>query len=560
MRNLNASVNQTENIARKRNRKKEPKRKVAVLDLETDPFRYGRVPCPFAGGIYDGETYVDFWGDDVILQIVDYLSRLKDPLCLYAHNGGKFDWWYFSDFLSEPLMFINTRLAKARLYNHEVRDSFSILPVRLAALQKDKIDYRIFEYPLRELSKNRESIRRYLKSDCVYLFDHVVKFIDTFGQKLTMGSASWNVLTSMHDIPKMDAIDDAEFRPFYYGGRVECFESGVLKGNWKFYDINSSYPDAMKRCEHPASLNYGYPRALPDSGFYFAEIWADSDGALPIKTKFGLQFPHVENAKFFATSHEIREAENLGLLRIRKIRNVYHFQKTQSFGTFVDRCMNEKIAAQLAGDKSMRLFWKLICNAAYGKAGSNPNNYKDVRLFDDRDALFAANANIDKVEQQWRDAGRFGQRVLAERPVTQKHYLNVAMAASITSAARAHLMRAKHNATRPVYCDTDSMVCEHLDMPLHETEIGAWKLEAEADEICIAGRKLYVAFKNGVCVKGAAKGVGVRVKPEDAGIDPRLLREVALGNPTGEIGIQAPSLTVGKPARFQKRTLAKTAK
>lgn len=533
-------------------------KKVAALDLETDPFKFGRVPCPFAGGIYDGETYVDFWGDDCVLQIVDYLAHRKEPLCLYAHNGGKFDWWYFSDFLNDPLMFINTRLVRAQLMHHEVRDSFSILPVPLSAMQKDKIDYSTFEFDERNKHANRKRILRYLKSDCVYLYDNVTRFIETFGQTLTMGSASWRVLTSMHEVPKMSAEDDAEIRPFYFGGRVECFESGNLRDSFKLYDINSSYPDVMKRCQHPASINCDYPRRLPDSGVYFAEIIADSDGALPIKIKGSLRFPHVRNETFYACSHEIHEAENLGLLRIKKIRNVFHFHKTQNFAAFVDRCMNEKIAAEMAGDKSMRLFWKLICNAAYGKGGSNPDNYRDVRLFETRESMFSENDAIENIERRWTHCGNFGSRILADRPVEHRNFLNVAMAASITSAARAHLLRALHRATRPVYCDTDSIICTALDMPHHPTKVGAWKLEAEADEISIAGKKLYAAFKRGQCVKGAAKGVGIRVKNEGHGIAPELLRQIADGVPSDEIGIEAPSLTLGKTARFQKRTLART--
>lgn len=533
-------------------------KKLAVLDLETDPFKFGRVPCPFAGGIYDGETYIDFWGDDCVLQIVDYLERLKTPLCIYAHNGGKFDWWYFSDFLNDPLMFINTRLVKAQLGHHEVRDSFSILPVPLKAMQKDAIDYATFEYGERDKPHNKKRIRKYLQSDCVYLYENVQRFIETFGQTLTMGSASWRVLKSLHDVPKMSAADDAEIRPFYFGGRVECFESGILRDDFKLYDINSSYPDVMKRCQHPASINCDYPRRLPDSGVYFAEIVADSDGALPIKIKGSLRFPHVRNETFFACSHEIHEAENLGLLRIKKIRNVFHFHKTQNFGAFVDRCMDEKIAAELAGDKSMRLFWKLICNAAYGKGGSNPENYRDVRLFDTRDTMLAENEGIKDLTQKWLHCGDFGSRILAERPTLHKNYLNVAMAASITSAARAHLLRALHRATRPVYCDTDSIICTALGMPQHATKIGAWKLEAEANEICIAGKKLYAAFQDGRAVKGAAKGVGIRIKKDDHGIAPELLRQIADGVPSDEIGIEAPSLTLGKSARFQKRTLART--
>ena len=67
-------------------------------------------------------------------------------------------------------------------------------------------------------------------------------------------------------------------------------------------------------------------------------------------------------------------------------------------------------------------------------------------------------------------------------------------------------MRSLANATRPVYCDTDSIICESLDMPLHDSELGKWKLEAEGDQIAIAGKKLYALKQGRKYVKSAAKG------------------------------------------------------
>ena len=96
---------------------------IATLDLETDPFLHGRVPIPFAAGIYDGENYHDFWGKDCIAQMLDFLKNYPGKLLIYAHNGGKFDYWYLSHALSDPIMLIDSRIVKASLYHHEIRDS-----------------------------------------------------------------------------------------------------------------------------------------------------------------------------------------------------------------------------------------------------------------------------------------------------------------------------------------------------------------------------------------------------------------------------------------------------
>ena len=75
--------------------KKKINRLLATIDLETDPFQHGRLPKPFLSGFDDGNRVVEFWGDDCILRLVEFLATLEDPYIIYAHNGGKFDFFYF---------------------------------------------------------------------------------------------------------------------------------------------------------------------------------------------------------------------------------------------------------------------------------------------------------------------------------------------------------------------------------------------------------------------------------------------------------------------------------
>ena len=117
--------------------------------------------------------------------------------------------------------------------------------------------------------------------------------------------------------------------------------------------------------------------------------------------------------------------------------------------------------------------------------------------------------------------------------------------ASITGAARAELMMAVYHADRPIYCDTDSVVCRNLDMPKHPTELGAWKLETVANESAIARKKLYALFQDGKVVKQASKGV--RLTAEQ-------IRSVCMGN-TVVWEADAPTINIAGIQTFMRREI-----
>ncbi|HEX2999853.1 MAG TPA: hypothetical protein VHR86_06415, partial [Armatimonadota bacterium] len=82
-----------------------------------------------------------------------------------------------------------------------------------------------------------------------------------------------------------------------------------------------------------------------------------------------------------------------------------------------------------------------------------------------------------------------------QKPSPSFRYNNVGTAASITGAARAVLLAAIQNASTPIYCDTDSIVCAGLDgVDMHKSRLGAWDLEDEYSELIINGKKLYAVW------------------------------------------------------------------
>lgn len=510
-------------IEPKEYKKRAMNKRVCVLDTETDPFAHGAHIAPFCLGFYDGEVYRQFWGDDCITQFFDCLDDdyVGDDLVIYAHNGGRFDFMFFLDHLdvgTQP-MFINSRMVSAKMHGKEFRDSYAILPVALSAYQKDEVDYSTFTRDKRE--RHKSSILAYLKNDCLYLFDIVTMFLDLFGDRLTIGSTALPLLHSFHGYERMSERDDVFFRQFYYGGRVQCFETGIIESpkGVKVYDVNSMYPRVMRDYQHPVGKEYFIRNEITPLTA-FAKIEATSKGALPQKQADGsLGFP-IGRGVFCATGHEIRAATELGLLKIHRVSCGIQFKQNASFAEFVDTYYAKRLemkarvkAAKERGEfdneaTALEIFYKLILNSAYGKFAQDPRKYKTFAITDgpkpdDQRPLCepdnpetAHGWELDTLNDNWTiwrcpsgttDKGTKSARYFGS-------FRNCATAASITGAARADLLRGLAKCKRPIYCDTDSIICESLDADIDPSRLGAWKLEMTGNRVAIVGKKTYAVF------------------------------------------------------------------
>lgn len=540
------------------------KLRLATADFETDPFVYGRPPVPFSWGLYDGSTYVDYWGDDCQQKFIDYLADLDEPLLIYFHNGGGFDFWYLIWWMEENAKILDGKIVKGNIGPHELRDSFKILPFPLAQYQKDKIDYTRLERNVR--NKHKSEILKYQKSDCVYLYDLVSAFHDNFGNKLTVGGASMTWLQELCPFDKIPATDegaaiDAELRKFYFGGRNQCFKTGVIKGNYKIFDMNSNYLCSMNDYKHPSRLDMTVTteNARIKSGTMFATIKAKNEGALPMRLKDGSLNFDVEDGIFHTTIHEIEAGQDTGTLKIEKVLATYDFLTKETFAPFVQKVHAEREASKQAGDKARDIAWKYVGNSAYGKTAQNPENYKDWQL-----ASYPLGEpwNLEFEAYDW---------FVHSKPSMLKTFYNVAIGASITGGARAMLLRGLSNSDDPLYCDTDSIICKNLTgVPFDDKKLGAWKNEGEGDCIAIAGKKLYAVFAAGQhgascattkgssvcdcgnCIKKASKGG--KISGEE-------IRAIASGaKPWIEHASPAPNFKLDGTVHFTKRRFAATAK
>lgn len=491
------------------------KLRLAVLDLETDPFLHGRVPQAFAAGFMTETGYVDFWGDDAAQQLIAHVEGLRDRYLIYAHNGGHFDFFYLFAGIQNPVTIIGGRIVKARfLDRHWLQDSFSIMPVKLAKFGgKIDIDYQKFERARR--NRNKAEIRTYLREDCAVLLKAVTRFEETFGRQLTVGSTAMKEIQKIYSFARLPMTLDAMFRPFYYGGRVQCFRFGDLRGDWRVIDRNSMYPTVMVEDQHPINCEFDELDQLPDdpAAVYFAEIEATSKGALPVRDEHGgINFPHGRG-KFLACSHEINAGRDLKLLDVHSVSWCAQAQETTTFEDFVFHYYAMRKACEAAGDRHGAEFCKFMLNSGYGKFGTDIANFKDW--------LIARPGDWTEAALRAEGWGMDGQAAtdepmpystcpafeLYDRPAAgaEGRQYDVTVAASITSAARANLLRALQRADQAVYCDTDSIICRSADLPMGP-RLGDWKIEAQGDRVVIAGKKLYAVAQGKKWLKVRSKG------------------------------------------------------
>lgn len=478
---------------------------IYTMDFETDPFHFGVIVKPFACGLYDGSDFTSVWGPNCADSMVKILAK-KPAGIVYMHNGGKFDIFFLLKHLNPKMVVINGRIVECSIGAHTFRDSYAILPIPLRAYKKDDIDIAKLESSVRE--ENKREILDYLRGDCVYLHELVTSFRDEFGDYLTIGSAAMKQLQKFHPVERAPKqLDDLIRKEYFFGGRVECFQSGLIKTPFKIYDVNSMYPHVMKSVLHPIDIGCEVSKWI-DQKTQFIRVEGQQIGpygVFPFREKAGLTFKK-EYGIFHITIHEWIAAEENGWFKAHKIHKTYGFETLVCFDEFVDHFFSARQRTKKSGEVAKNLFYKLILNSAYGKFAQNPDNFMDWQITRGDQKL---NSTEGWREHTFHDIND-GYTIWSKPTIRKKGcYYNVAVGASITGAARAVLIRALKNTENAIYCDTDSIICREVRANLSEIELGAWKLEATGDRVAIAGKKLYAAFNGDECVKKATKGARI---------------------------------------------------
>lgn len=540
-------------------------RAFAVIDSETDPFLKGRIPEPFVWGFYDGYEFRHYTHDTVHSLIKD-ISEKK--IIVYAHNGGRFDYHFLLPYMEayDHIKIINGRLAQFFIDKAEFRDSFNILPVALKkfelvdahgeTIKKQEFDYSLMEKEERYKPETWESIIDYLRDDCVTLYEAIKQFQSEYGRHLTQAGAAmaqWKKISKIN-IPKSTGDYFEKFKPYYYGGRVQCFRHGIIESDFSVFDINSAYPYAMLSL-HPYGLDYveeSESGVIRENGFY--RIRARSMGAYPYREKTGLAFPDDgEIREFNITGWELQAAIDTGTAGNPEILSCIYHLETQSFSEYIEHFYQKRLTAKATGDSAGDLFAKLLMNSLYGKFGANPENYAEYVICPSSDM-----EELLKPDNDFKMSGELGPWLLGERGLEDEEmrYYNVATAASITGYVRAYLWRAicSTGIDNVLYCDTDSIAtCDTGDSLDTGKELGKWKHEGEFDRAGIAGKKMYI-FRG---KKRGNKPREYKTASKGVKLTNAQLWKVAGGTPV-IYEPENPTFSVHAPPRFVSRKITLT--
>ncbi len=563
---------------------------IATCDCETDPFLHGRIGRPFIWGYFDGKKFLVFDSTDAFVEFIK-----TKRITLYAHNGGKFDFMFLLAYIGETTaQIINGRIVAMKLGDAELVDSYAAIPEALGDIKKDKIEYWKMEVECRV--EHRAEIVSYLRGDCVYLYELMATYRKIGGKKKTIASNALAHAKKLGvDIGTTNHRFDQNYRPFYYGGRTECFRPGTHK-NISVFDIKSSYPNAMMHY-HPTGSrmhrrdDFGkLTREEIERSFIVLTCFAD--GCFPYRTDTseGLKFPKEHN-EYHVTGWEYLAAKDLGLIDDEKILEVRYTDDKITFRPYVLHWYDYKNAHPKKQFPIEYAIGKRFMNSLYGKAAQNPERYHDYKIVADDAPLpckkpipdakgkcrvcgFAEldhgwmfytsfeGKRFDRRESLWRYQYRFGVEWEA-KPL----YKNVATGASITGFARAKLLRAAHTVgiEHIIYCDTDSLVVDQFadtSVLPQSDKIGDWELEISRAPIGhFCGKKLYAITtdpakkcgcesRNGQCEKHKVVTKGGRLTYKE-------MEKLASGE---EVFYEpaAPSFSLARGIKFVDRTFRRT--
>lgn len=540
--------------------------KIAVIDFETDPFDpKTKAPVyPFVAELYAPEIgSVVIWEENLdafIDAVISAIENLPDEYIVYAHNGGKFDYMFLMHKLRGKVTFKGRGLMSAKIGRHEIRDSFHIIPEKLAAYRKEEFDYS--KNTKAKRAKHKAEILEYLHSDCVYLHDIVAEFNKRYGNKVSIGQAAASLLRAEYkDIQFIHENTDAKLRKYFFGGRVECIAgAGEFLDKYKLYDVNSMYPDVMANKRHPIGCDYEVWHKEPDENTAFVSLRCFSDMAFPTRSENGSTIFPAAYGEYNVTIHEYTTAKQLGIISDVEILACVDNNRFTDFSRFIlplySGRQNVKAELKKLRDAGIQdtpewialkkddIFLKLLMNNAYGKFAQNPRRFVEWYFTDPGECPAEDGYDLD-TQMELFD--------IWKKPQTDFRFNNVGTAASITGAARSVLMYARHHAVKPIYCDTDSLIC--LDLPnveIHPTKLGAWDIEAEMSHVVIAGKKLY-GYTGANFKKPVTKCKGGQIAWEE-------LRSIAAGA-TVISEARAPTLTrYGEQNYINRRLRATTEK
>ena len=319
----------------------------------------------------------------------------------------------------------------------------------------------------------------------------------------------------IHDKANVRALE----RAGYYGGQLEAYRLGVLRGRFYQLDVTSLYPHVMHGNQFPVKLKLWNTRLgwneekppIPPSRSIAEVVLNTPTATFPMRTEQRVVFP-IGRFPTVLAGPELQYAVDHGL--VHRWGRWATYETEDIFDDFVAFFWKLKQRYEAHNDQVNRTFVKLILNSLYGKFGQLlpswemvPNRVADVRWGKWFEKKYGSSATIS-----FQGIGG----VTFRKGAPQEHPKSFpAIAAFVTAYARQHMryLRAIAGKDNVYYQAVDSLIVNDdgysrlVDAgEVADNQLGRLKLERSADQVELLGLNHYkIADKH--CIGGKKKDV-----------------------------------------------------
>lgn len=465
---------------------------------------------------------------EAMTQINQEIRRQGKEMRLIGHNVLYDLVCMFRDQLSRytDTLALTSRLIRGRIYDEyrdqkqpiSVWDSFNWSTGSLKSIGKTigypKFDGELVTHGRPLTTEERVSLVTYCCRDTEIVLEYGEKLAHEFREMFatdlgpTIAGTAAKIIHKHLEAHHEDAwvpFNESEALAAYFGGRVECFQMGDVRGELGAWDINSSYPSAM--CEeypHCASLQH-YPGNHPavqgmktfhklKHGIALVTIRIPHNPKrrerlvppLPFKGKDGaVHFPTGTITGWYCVP-ELQNAVKWGA-RVTQIHEAWLTAKGVRYFEPVIRPAYEQRRQVKKQFPIKAETLKLLMNSGYGKFAEQKPRTSVVGLVRGPEAVLNDEGNPQaEILATWE--GMTSIRFPLMEPPETANYL---IGSYVTAYARINLHRALHAiASNPdlvlLYCDTDSAYVWRKangampDIDIDQSKLGAWKEEGAA--------------------------------------------------------------------------------
>lgn len=516
--------------------KKNEKTTIISWDLETytdDKYIFGNQTVYCICTYSDNKDYQKtFWGYSSVKNFIEWISTLKEKITFWSFNGSRFDNQFLIDSLlnkfGTAIKFVGNRLQKKQIKINDLcfNDFNCFFPGSLNSVCKNfgilgKEDFDISKITKENFELEKNDIIKYCIQDCRCLFECVNKFaellpkIDLFNSLdysffniATNSSLALNLVKSFLNSKKIylkgsyGSLLDLE-KKSYHGGVCVVFKKHFPKAYC--YDINSSYPAALKK-NLPYEVDFKF--VYEESNYVMSKFDLITFDYELENNEFSIFAESAKDKSLIYVKKAINSVhwgiEVLFMIKnfkfkFLKIKNVIRYKKKKLFSELIDYFYKLRLEEKNKENRNDTLIemYKLVLNSIYGKFGQRFFNKEKLCKKDEVSNLFNDVKEIDIINDKYVNV------IFKEDLDYQCQIGSLVRIASFTCA------RAKINLFNPImkigfnhlaYVDTDSLFLD-CELPLEfldNSELGKFKLEYVCSDFYAVCPKVYGCKINGL--------------------------------------------------------------